>query len=40
MTQSQPEIAQVVRSAQAVAEADEQYDPFKDPKSRPAIIDY
>ena len=36
MTQPQPEIAQVVRSAQAAAEADEQYDPFKDPKRRPA----
>ncbi|KAM3389449.1 hypothetical protein ACQJBY_011533 [Aegilops geniculata] len=33
---SQPEISQVVRSAQAAEEADEHYDPFKDPKRRPA----
>ena len=32
---SQPEISQVVRSAQAAEEADEHYDPFKDPKRRP-----
>nr|XP_020199817.1 uncharacterized protein LOC109785632 [Aegilops tauschii subsp. strangulata] len=32
---SQPEIAQVVRSGQAAEEADEHYDPFKDPKRRP-----